>query len=172
MKKHTLIATFGKNLVVFAGLFIILSIMVDWYRKPTAPVQFEQQVYYDLEQQPKIIAQLSVDKPMLLYFWGSWCHFCEFVSPSIQSIKDEGTEVLGVALKSGSEEEVKAYLSQNRYTFASLNDPHGTFSQGWDIQATPTILIVKDGKIISHTTGYTSYVGLKFRLWLAQWALI
>lgn len=169
-KKTSFLTKFVKNILLYGSLFIIMSIMVDWYRKPSAPAQFEQQVQYDIEQQPKVIAQLSAGKPMLLYFWGSWCHFCEFVSPNIQSLKEAGTEVLGVALKSGSEQEVRDYLQQNNYTFATLNDPDGTFSKGWDIQATPTILIVKDGKIINHTTGYTSYLGLKFRVWLAEFA--
>lgn len=167
-KKKSLISIFIKNILLFGSLFIILSIMMDWYRKPTAPVQFEQQVQYDIAQQPKVIAQLSHGKPMLLYFWGSWCHFCEVVSPSIQQFSDEGTEVLGVALKSGSMEEVRAYLQENGYSFSTINDPTGDFSRGWDIQATPTILIIKDGKIINHTTGYTSYWGLKFRVWLAD----
>lgn len=166
-KKKSLISIFIKNILLFGSLFIILSIMMDWYRKPTAPAQFEQQVQYDIAQQPKVIAQLSHGKPMLLYFWGSWCHFCEVVSPSIQQFSDEGTEVLGVALKSGSTEEVRAYLQENGYSFSTINDPTGDFSRGWDIQATPTILIIKDGKIINHTTGYTSYWGLKFRVWLA-----
>lgn len=169
-KKTSFLTKFVKNILLYGSLFIIMSIVVDWYRKPSAPAQFEQQVQYDIEQQPKVIAQLSAGKPMLLYFWGSWCHFCEFVSPNIQSLKEDGTEVLGVALKSGSEQEVRDYLQQNNYTFTTLNDPDGIFSKGWDIQATPTILIVKDGKIINHTTGYTSYLGLKFRVWLAEFA--
>lgn len=167
-KKKSFISTFIKNIFLFASLFIIMSIMMDWYRKPTAPAQFEQQVQYDIQQQPKVIAQLSHGKPMLLYFWGSWCHFCEFVSPNIQQFAEDGGTVLGVALKSGSQQEVQAYLEQKKYTFATLNDPTGEFSRAWDIQATPTILIIKDGKIINHTTGYTSYLGLKFRLWLAS----
>lgn len=167
-KKKSLMVLFIKNIFLFGSLFIIMSIMMDWYRKPTAPAQFEQQVQYDLQQQPKVIAQLSHDKPMLLYFWGSWCHFCEFVSPSIQEFTDNGTPVLGVALKSGTAEEVLAYQQSKGYNFATLNDPTGDFSRGWDIQATPTILIIKDGKIINHTTGYTSYWGLKFRVWLAN----
>ncbi|VEI48715.1 thioredoxin-like protein [Actinobacillus equuli] len=62
---------FGKNLFVYGLMFIVLSIAVDWYRKPNAPNEFAQQVLYDLQQQPKVIAQLSHQKPMLLYFWGA-----------------------------------------------------------------------------------------------------
>lgn len=167
-KKKSLINRFIKNIFVFGGLFIVLSFIVDWYRSPSTPTQFEQKVHYDIQNQPKIIAQLSHEKPMLLYFWGSWCHFCSVVSPSVQQLSEEGTEVLGVALKSGGEIEVETYLNENGYTFSTLNDPAGEFSQGWNIQATPTILIIKDGKIFNHTTGYTSYLSLKLRLWLAE----
>lgn len=167
-QKKSLIFRLMKNIFVFGGLFIVLSFIVDWYRAPATPTQFEQQVHYDIQNQPKIIAQLSHEKPMLLYFWGSWCHFCKVVSPNIQQLSENGTEVLGIALKSGNDAEVQSYLNENGYTFATINDPTGEFSQGWDIQATPTILIIKDGKIFNHTTGYTSYLSLKLRLWLAK----
>lgn len=167
MKKPSLIVRFTKNLLLFGSLFIILSIVVDWYRKPTAPAQFADQVLYDVTQQPKIIAQLSHNQPMLLYFWGSWCHFCEYTSPAVQKFAEQDTPVLSVALKSGSAAEVQGYLADNRYTFSVINDPNGQLSKQWGIQATPTILIIKNGQIINHTTGLTSYWGLKIRLWLA-----
>lgn len=170
MKKSTLLLRFGKNILLFGALFIILSIAMDWYRKPSAPPQFAEKVLYDLEQQPKIIAQLSHDKPMLLYFWGSWCHFCKYTSPAIQDLAEKGQPVLGVSLRSGNEADVKRYMTENGYRFATVNDPEGDFSRGWGIQATPTILIIKQGKIISHTTGFTSEWGLKLRLWLAEFS--
>lgn len=168
MKKSTLLTKFIKNILLFGSLFIILSVVMDWYRKPTPPVQFAEQVLYDVQQQPKVIAQLSHQQPLLLYFWGSWCHFCEFTSPDIQRLSTEGTNVLTVALKSGDDEAVKQYLQEHHYTFSTINDPNGNISKQWDIQATPTIILIKDGQIISHTTGLTTYWGLKFRLWLAE----
>lgn len=168
MNKSAFLKRFLRNFFLYGGLFIVLSVAVDWYRKPTAPAQFAQQVLNDIHQQPKILAQLSHNKPMLLYFWGSWCGFCEYTSPAVQQLADSGIEVLGVALKSGSNEAVQNYLTQNGYSFPTLNDPTGEFSKSWDIQATPTILLIKDGKIQHYTTGLTSYWGLKVRLWLAN----
>lgn len=168
MRKSLVVKKLIKNLLIYGSLFIGLSLVMDWYRKPNAPAHFAEQVLYDLEQQPKIIAQLSYEKPMLLYFWGSWCGFCEYTSPAIQQLAQEGNEVLTVALKSGSTQEVKDYLDKHHYSFTTINDPTGAFSKSWDIQATPTILIIKQGKIHHHTTGLTSYWGLKFRLWLAH----
>lgn len=168
MKKSSLLARFTKNILLFGSLFIILSIVIDWYRKPTAPAQFADQVFYDLGEQPRVIAQLSHQKPMLLYFWGSWCHFCQYTSPAVQQFAEQGLPILSIALQSGTENELRQYLADNRYTFSVVNDPDGRLSKQWGIQATPTILIIKDGRIINHTTGLTSYWGLKIRLWLAE----
>lgn len=157
-----------KNVLLFAGLFMVFSVVMDLYRKPTAPTHFAQQVLYDLDQQPKMIAQLSHSKPLVIYVWGSWCSICHYTSPMIDSLAREGANVLSVALKSGSSNEVKAYLAEKGYVFSTINDPVGQFSREWDIQVTPTILIIKQGKIVHYTTGLTSYWGLKARLWLAD----
>lgn len=169
MKKR-FITTFFKNIILFGALFIILSTVMDWYRKPHVSAEFAQQVFIDTQKTPKIIAQLSHDKPILLYFWGSWCGFCRVTSPAVQQLQDDGIEVLGVALRSGDDEEVNQYVQEQGYRFANINDSDGTISKNWGIQATPTLLIIKNGKVINHTTGFSSYWGLKFRLWLANLA--
>ncbi|WP_427833013.1 protein disulfide oxidoreductase [Actinobacillus pleuropneumoniae] len=166
--KYAMLSRFGKNIFFYGLMFIVLSTVIDWYRKPSAPNQFAQQVLYDLQHQPKMIAQLSHDRPMLLYFWGSWCTYCKFTSPAIQQFADENVPVLSVALKSGTPQDVVDYLKQEDYRFPVINDPDGGISKSWDIQATPTVLIIKDGEIVQHTTGLTSYWGLKVRLWLSN----
>lgn len=170
MKKSTLISRLLKNVITFGALFIVMSIVVDWYRKPSAPPQFAEQVLHDTFEQPKVIAQLSYAQPMVLYFWGSWCGFCQVSTPAVQALQEQGVPVLGVALQSGEAAEVNRYLQEKGYTFATINDPQGDFSRAWDIQATPSILIIKDGKIINHTTGFTTAWGLKLRVWLAKFA--
>lgn len=157
-----------KKFFLYGSFFIFLSISIDWYRKPELPLQFSEQVFNDIHQQPKLISQLSHNRPLLIYFWGNWCHFCEFTSPSVDRLFNEGIEILSIALKSGSDEEVKQYLEKQDYQFVTLNDPYGILSKNWGIQATPTFIIVKNGKIISHTTGFSTYWGLKIRLWLAD----
>lgn len=168
--KKSLLAKFAKNLLLFGSLFIIVSVVVDWYRKPAAPAEQLEKVLYDLEQNPKVIAQMGYEKPVLLYFWGSWCHFCEYTTPAVQRLADQGTQVVSVALQSGSDEEVKRYLAENGYRFSTINDPSGALLKAWGIQATPTVIILKKGKIINHTTGLTSEWGIKFRLWLADFS--
>lgn len=170
MKKSTLLLKFVKNILLFGSVFIFVSVVVDWYRKPNAPAAQLETVLYDLEQNPKVIAQMGYDKPVLLYFWGSWCHFCQYTTPAVQQLAESGTTVLSVALQSGGDEEVKRYLVENGYTFSTINDPNGSLSRSWNIQATPSLLILKQGKILTHTTGFTSEWGIRFRLWLAEFS--
>ncbi|MDG6253762.1 protein disulfide oxidoreductase [Glaesserella parasuis] len=169
MKKHGIINCSMKNILLFVSLFVLINTAADWFRRPNPSHQFAEQVLYDLEKNPQIIAQLSHRKSLLLYFWGSWCKFCEYTSPSISQLVLDGANVLSIALKSGSDDEVKQYMKTHQYHFVTINDPIGTFSKSWDIQATPTLIIVKDGKMISHTTGFSTYWGIKIRLWLADW---
>ncbi|MFU2047596.1 hypothetical protein [Avibacterium gallinarum] len=49
----------------------------------------------------------------------------------------------------------------------TVNDPQGTLSAQWHIQVTPSIIIIKNGKIVHITTGLSSPWGLKLRLWLS-----
>ncbi|AKO45159.1 protein disulfide oxidoreductase [[Haemophilus] ducreyi] len=167
-KKSVLLTRFIKNILSYGLIFIILSVIIDWYRKPTEPHQFAQQVLYDLDQHPRIIVQLSHQQPMLLYFWGTWCRYCQFTSAAVQQLANENIPILTIALKSGDEKDISNYLTQQKYTFPTINDPDGNIAKNWTIQATPTIIFIKDGKIVEYTTGLTSYWGLKSRLWLAN----
>ena len=50
----------------------------------------------------------------------------------------------------------------------TLNDEHGDWSQAWQVKVTPTIVLVRQGKVIHSTTGLASYWGLKLRVALAD----
>ncbi|PYA56163.1 protein disulfide oxidoreductase, partial [Serratia marcescens] len=43
----------------------------------------------------------------------------------------------------------------------------GTLSAQWQIGVTPTFVVVSQGKVVQSTTGWTSYWGMKLRLWWA-----
>ncbi|MCG4788825.1 protein disulfide oxidoreductase, partial [Roseburia faecis] len=44
------------------------------------------------------------------------------------------------------------------------NDERGDLAARWQVSVTPSFLIVKDGKVVSTTTGWSSGLGLKLRL--------
>ncbi|MDO4430032.1 MAG: protein disulfide oxidoreductase [Lonepinella koalarum] len=147
---------------------LIMSTILDVIRRPNVPEQQFSLRYNDIQQEPFFFAQLNQERPVIIYFWGTWCSICRYTSPAIQALAEEGESVISVALKSGDEEKVRSYLAENSYTFRTLNDPNGKISEQWNVSVTPTIVIFNQGKITFSTTGISSYWGLKVRLFLAR----
>lgn len=150
-------------------IMLVLSVIVDFWRSPNVPEQALQQSFQTIHQsQIQNFAQISENQVAIVYFWGSWCGICRYTSPTIEQLHQNGETVLGVALRSGSEQNVRDYLRQKNWQFDSINDEKGILSQAWDIRVTPTILLIKNGKIIHSTTGIASYWGLKLRVMMAR----
>ncbi|HAJ7641775.1 TPA: protein disulfide oxidoreductase, partial [Escherichia coli] len=39
--------------------------------------------------------------------------------------------------------------------------------RNWEISVTPTLVVVSKGQVVTTTSGWTSYWGMKLRLWRA-----
>ncbi|KEQ11518.1 protein disulfide oxidoreductase [Endozoicomonas numazuensis] len=111
--------------------------------------------------------KLSEQKPVLLYFWASWCRVCHWVSPTVSDLSDD-YQVVTVALASGDNERVAKYLNVKGLNFPVINDLQGSISKAWNVSVTPSIFIIRKGEIKSITTGYTTKAGILARLWLNQ----
>lgn len=146
----------------------IMSSILDILRRPNVPESNFSVRYDDIQQEPFFFAQLNQERPVVVYFWGTWCGICRYTSPAIQSLTEDGESVISVALRSGNEEKVRSYLQENQYRFRTLNDPEGEIASKWNVSVTPTIIIFNQGKITFSTTGISSYWGLKVRLFLAK----
>ena len=64
-------------------------------------------------------------------------------------------------------ENTLGYQSQG-YTFPAVNDDNGAWSQQWGVKVTPTIVLIKNGKVLHSTTGLASYWTLKTRIALVN----
>ena len=64
--------------------------------------------------------------------------------------------------------ERRAYLQQQGYTFPAVNDDDGVLAQQWGVKVTPTIVLIKNGKVLHSTTGLASYWTLKTRIALVN----
>ena len=148
--------------------FIVMSSILDFVRRPVVPEEINKITLQDLQGNTFSLESLDQNKATLLYFWGTWCGYCRYTSPAINSLAKEGYQVVSVALRSGNEAEVIDYLRKNDYHFTTVNDPKGELAQQWQINVTPTIIILNKGKMDLATTGWTSYWGLKVRLFFAE----
>ena len=102
------------------------------------------------------LSSLKGKKTKLIYFWASWCSFCEEENTDLVRIykkyKSKGFEVYAVALDEDKEE----WLSSiNKYKLAWINVSD---LQGWDskyvntynVSATPTTyLLDKENRIVA-----------------------
>ncbi len=155
--------------IILMALLAVVMLAMDWWRAPVAPPSFESMPLQTLGGQTVTLEAQSADKPLLVYFWASWCAVCRFTTPDIEKLYGEGNNVMTIALRSGKDDEVMGGLQRKDYHFPVVNDPQGTISQHFQISVTPTLLVIYQGRIISTTSGWTSYWGMKLRLW---WATI
>lgn len=106
--------------------------------------------------------------PVLLHFWASWCPVCKVEASTIDQLSEDYS-VLTVAMQSGQDQEVKAYLREHELGFTTVNDPSGILSSDWRVRGLPTSFIIdKDSNIRFVSVGYTPEVTLRLRLWLAE----
>lgn len=107
-------------------------------------------------------------RPVLLHFWASWCPVCRLEQASIQALARDWP-VLTVALQSGDEAEVRAYLQAQGLQWDTLNDPDGRIAARFGVYGVPaTFVIDPEGRIRFRERGYTTGWGLRARLWLAD----
>jgi len=154
-----------KEILIAVVLLFILSNLISYIRKPEL----------GSTQLPKIEAQLldasqfSVDKgkPLLIHFWSISCPTCKLEAPNIETVSKK-YEVLTIAINSGSDEEVKAYMKENELSFKVLNDRDGTWAKRFKIEVYPTTFFYDDKGELSFTeVGYTTTAGLVARFeWL------
>jgi len=111
---------------------------------------------------------LSNTKPTLIHFWAIWCPTCKLEASNIQSISSN-YEVITVAVKSGSNEDINNWLKENEYDFNVLNDESGFISSNFNIAVFPTTFIYdKNKNLVFSDVGYTSTWGLMLRMWWAS----
>lgn len=104
-------------------------------------------------------------RPALVYFWATWCTICKFGENGLKAVAKDYA-VITIALRSGSDAEVRAYMQQNKIDFATINDPEGRIAERFGVIATPTIFFLDSmGRIHFREVGFTTETGLRARLW-------
>lgn len=150
------------ELTKVALLVFILSNIMSYIRAPELAST----------QLPEIEAQLldgstfSVEegKPLLLHYWAVWCPTCKLEASNIEAVSKE-YNVLTVAVNSGSDAKVKAYMQEHDLNFKVINDEEGDWAKRFKVEAYPTTFIYDNkGELRFTEVGYTTTAGLLARL--------
>lgn len=157
-----------RDLLLLMMMMAVLFTVIDFFRAPQAPTGFADIPLHTIDGRDVTLAELSMKKPLLVYFWASWCGICRYTTPDVVKLSDNGSNVLTVAIRSGDDSRVVRYLNGKHLTLPVVNDPQGSMATNWDVSVTPTLLVISKGQVVQSTTGWTSYWGMKLRLWWAQ----
>lgn len=149
------------------GMLVLLSLTllaVDWLRTRTMPKAPDlPDLLYSIEGDSISLQNLNEDKPLLIYFWATWCGPCKATSPSIQWLSQSYT-VVSVALDSGSDDDLKSYMQNAGYDFTVVNNESSQLTEVFRVGVTPTIVILKDNRVSFSTVGVSTPLGLWLRL--------
>jgi thiol-disulfide isomerase/thioredoxin len=116
----------------------------------SAPPDFQLQ---DLNGTPVTLSQFKGQKPVLLYFWATWCPYCMAARPTVIELRKatpaSDMEVLGINVGGAdSLAKVKRYEERNPAPYPVLYDADGKVAHSYQIRGIPFfILIDKAGKI-------------------------
>lgn len=107
-------------------------------------------------------------QPLVVHFWARWCPVCKLERDIIESLNLD-FPVVTVAMQSGTQREVLRYMEKQQMHSPTIVDRDGTLSSNFGVNAVPaTFIIDTDNQIRFVERGFTSELGLRARLWLAE----
>ena len=110
----------------------------------------------------------SLPKPALIYFWASWCGICRMMQTTLVDIAGD-VPVITVAFQSGDRAAVSRYMSKNGFEVPTIVDEEGALGQSYGIRGVPALFFLDGtGNIRYASMGYTTWFGIRLRLWLAS----
>jgi thiol-disulfide isomerase/thioredoxin len=147
---------------------MLMIVMISYLKKPDIQSDVLPRINAALIDGRVFSTEAFKGKPLLIHFWATWCPACKAEAGNIETLS-KYYNVLSVAVKSGSDTELKAYMRKRELTFSVLNDKDGSYTNTFAVRVFPTTFIYDpDGKLVFTEVGYTSTIGLLARMWWVE----
>lgn len=155
-----------KELITGAVIIFILSNIISYIRKPDLSSTQLPQVEVRLLNGTSY--KLQKGKPLVIHFWADWCKVCKLEAQNIETLSKK-YEVLTIAVNSGDDAKVQAYMKERELTFKVLNDVDSFWAKKFKVEVFPTTFIYDShGELKFTEVGYTTTAGLFARLNLLE----
>ncbi len=124
----------------------------------------------DVRQNSPLNLPVESNMPYVVHFWASWCPICELMEESVVDIAVD-YNVVGVALQSGSPDEVVAFMDEQEIYYPVISDPDGQISRQFGVNGVPATFIVDtDNSIRFIEKGFSTEWGIRLRLWYSSFS--
>lgn len=154
------------ELLIGALILFIFANIISYLRKYELPSTQFPKLHVTLLDGSSY--QAKEGKALVVHFWETWCTTCKLEASNIEAISKE-YEVLTIAVNSGNNAQIKAYMADKDLSFHVVNDSEGELAKQFHVEAYPTTFIYNAQRELQFwEVGYTSTAGLLTRVKLSQ----
>ncbi len=159
--------SWAKEIILTLLLLFVVSNAISYFRAPTLKDEMLPLITTTLIDKQSFSTLEYRNKPLLIHFWATWCPTCKLEASSIKSLSHD-YNVVTIAVKSGSDETIKAYLKEHGLDFKVINDQDGRYAEQFLVPAFPvTFIYDAQNRLAFSEVGYTSEWALRVRMWWA-----
>lgn len=156
-----------KEVIITLILLFIVSLIMNFIRQPNVKENIYLYSLRDIEDKNIDLNEYK-NRPLLVHFWGTWCPICRVEALNIHALS-KSYNIITIAVNSGSNEELKAYMKEHDLDYCVVNDTQGYLAQKFDIEVYPTTLFYNTkGELKFSEVGYSTKLGLQARLELIK----
>jgi thiol-disulfide isomerase/thioredoxin len=148
-------------------MIFIISMVINYIRKPNINEDIYTLELSDIYNQ-SVVMNSYKKEPLVVHFWATWCPTCKLEASNIEAIS-KNYNVITVAVNSGSNKKIQAFMKERNLNYRTINDDSGALAKKFGIEAYPTTLIYdKEGELKFTEVGYSTTLGLHTRLKLSN----
>jgi len=157
-----------REIAIMGLIIFVVSNALSYIRKPDLQSSQLPTISAPLSNGEVFNSNAFKNRPLMIHFWATWCPVCKREAGNIQTVS-EYYNVLTIAVKSGSNEEINRYLKEQGVDYRVINDINSKWANLYSVGVFPTTFIYNaEGTIAFTEVGYTSTLGLLARMWWAE----